>query len=91
MLQTGGISGPKLLQLIGRGTFGNVYRAARRGSLVAAKVIPMSRSDKFPNKDNITIALVCLLVKKLPGQSKELPVKGIFERFEGPPWSGHCI
>ena len=46
LLQTGAISGPKLLQLIGRGTFGGVYRAAWRGLLVAAKVIPMSQSDK---------------------------------------------
>ena len=46
MLQTGAIGGPKLLQLIGRGTYGSVYKAAWRGSLVAAKVIPISQSDK---------------------------------------------
>ena len=46
MLQTGAIGGPKLLQLIGRGTYGSVYKVAWRGSLVAAKVIPISQSDK---------------------------------------------
>lgn len=46
MLQTGAIGGPKLLELIGRGTYGSVYKAAWRGSLVAAKVIPISQSDK---------------------------------------------
>ena len=44
-----------LMEVIGKGSYGSVYKASYRGSLVAAKVLPLSGRDSVVASREIEI------------------------------------
>ena len=59
----------KLLEVIGQGSYGTVHRASWRGSLVAAKVIPLAprdlRSDQVQREVDILRCVKLLTLHSL--------------------------
>ena len=60
----------QLLEVIGRGSFGTVHVAAWRGSLIAAKVVPVQVSEAAPLAAEIDILRYVLLSDKINVQKR---------------------